>query len=256
MSLLISRHDNTGTKNVAIGGAWTCDLSWVPPTCRVIDCEPCSNIIIAGLNHTTLPLWSKESFALLDVIDCHVKDYREAGLSIIKSKCILALCPQIHNLIFNQSWKEAHMSRILCLEHCSQSMSKANFCNFGDNFKCLWRTQNLFHDSPNHYQHLVCCLLVDGWSSVHKLLRCTEFFYTKRVSLVHQVIAKNGLFLDPVSFFTSLLQLDHRKWLLNKSCPWLDSKPGPLVLEATTLSTVPQPPPAPWTKSLLLILKN
>ena len=30
---------------------------------------------------------------------------------------------------------------------------------------------------------------------------------------------------------------------LNKSCRWLDSNPGPLVSEATALSTVPQPLP-------------
>ena len=31
--------------------------------------------------------------------------------------------------------------------------------------------------------------------------------------------------------------------MFNKSCWWLDSNPGPLVLEATTLPTVPQPLP-------------
>ena len=33
------------------------------------------------------------------------------------------------------------------------------------------------------------------------------------------------------------------KQMFNKSCRWLDSNPGPLILQATALPTVPQPLP-------------
>ena len=53
------------------------------------------------------------------------------------------------------------------------------------------------------------------------------------------VFFKNGPFA--ASFlFSSFLQTVNSKWMFNKSCRWLDSNQGPLVLEATALPTAPQ----------------
>ena len=54
---------------------------------------------------------------------------------------------------------------------------------------------------------------------------------------------KNGPFPASFSLFSSFLQTVNSKHMFNKSCRWLNLNPGPLVLEATTLPTAPQPLP-------------
>ena len=62
--------------------------------------------------------------------------------------------------------------------------------------------------------------------------------------LVFQMFFKNGPFPASFSFFfLSFLHTVNSKQMFNKSCRWLDSNPGPLVLEATALPTAPQPLP-------------
>ena len=50
----------------------------------------------------------------------------------------------------------------------------------------------------------------------------------------------NGPFTAYFSLFSSFLQTVNNEYV-QKSCRWLDSNPGPLVSEATALSTLPQP---------------
>ena len=48
-------------------------------------------------------------------------------------------------------------------------------------------------------------------------------------------------------FFNSVFSTNsYRKYWYNRSCQWLDSNQGPLVLEATALPTEPQPLPRQW----------
>ena len=51
----------------------------------------------------------------------------------------------------------------------------------------------------------------------------------------------NGPFPASFSLFLSFLQTVNSKKMFNKSCQWLDSNLGPLILEATALPTAPQP---------------
>ena len=74
----------------------------------------------------------------------------------------------------------------------------------------------------------------------------TKNFKLPRTEVLKQT--RNGLFLKmdhslPLFYFFCLFYKQLTVNMFNKSCRWMDSNPGPLVSEATTLSTVPQPLP-------------
>ena len=50
----------------------------------------------------------------------------------------------------------------------------------------------------------------------------------------------------PLFFISVFSTNSYRKYWYNRSCQWLDSNQGPLVLEATALPTEPQPLPRQW----------
>ena len=57
---------------------------------------------------------------------------------------------------------------------------------------------------------------------------------------IAQFFLKNGPFSTSFSLYLSFLRTVYSKNVFNNSCRWLDLNSGPLVLEATVLSTVPQ----------------
>ena len=70
-----------------------------------------------------------------------------------------------------------------------------------------------------------------------------QFLLTPEISCANPVIgnilvkkwAIRGLFFFYFRLFYKQLTVN----MFNKSCRWLDSNPGPLILEATALSTAP-----------------
>ena len=82
----------------------------------------------------------------------------------------------------------------------------------------------------------------------------TKNFKLPRTEVLKQT--RNGLFLKmdhslPLFYFFCLFYKQLTVNMFNKSCRWMDSNKGPLVSEATTLSTVPQTLPQKWILWLL-----